>query len=151
MSLLILACALTAPAGIEDRGAAMTDTTAQNTQKSWLARVADSDLWYSFRRSPVAIVSTIVTILFFVSAIFANWIAPHNPFDLATISIMDASLPPAWMEGSDPKFWLGTDDQGRDIFSTIIFGARISLFGGSAWRIADQGDLSRFGYFRKAS
>ncbi len=132
MSLLTLACALTAPAVIEDVAQAMTDTTAQTTQKSWLARAADSDLWYSFVRSPVTIVSTIVTILFFVSAIFANWIAPHNPFDLASISIMDASLPPAWMEGSDPRFWLGTDDQGRDIFSTIIFGARISLFVGFA-------------------
>ena len=110
----------------------MTHAAAQNTPKGWLARVADSDLTYSFVRSPVTIVSTIVTLLFFGSAIFANWIAPHNPFDLATISIMDASLPPAWMEGGDPRFWLGTDDQGRDILSTIIFGARISLFVGFA-------------------
>ncbi len=110
----------------------MSDTTAQNTRKGWLARAADSDLWYSFVRSPVTIASTIVTLLFFVSAIFANWIAPHNPFDLASISIMDASLPPAWMVGGDPRFWLGTDDQGRDILSTIIYGARISLFVGFA-------------------
>jgi peptide/nickel transport system permease protein len=130
--LLIRACALTAPADIEGAGAAMSDTTAQNTRKGWLARAADSDLWYSFVRSPVTIASTIVTLLFFVSAIFANWIAPHNPFDLASISIMDASLPPAWMVGGDPRFWLGTDDQGRDILSTIIYGARISLFVGFA-------------------
>lgn len=110
----------------------MSDTTAQNTRKGWLARAADSDLWYSFVRSPVTIASTIVTLLFFVSAIFASWIAPHNPFDLASISIMDASLPPAWMVGGDPRFWLGTDDQGRDILSTIIYGARISLFVGFA-------------------
>jgi peptide/nickel transport system permease protein len=130
--LLIRACALTAPADIEGAGAAMSDTTAQNTRKGWLARAADSDLWYSFVRSPVTIASTIVTLLFFVSAIFASWIAPHNPFDLASISIMDASLPPAWMVGGDPRFWLGTDDQGRDILSTIIYGARISLFVGFA-------------------
>ncbi len=110
----------------------MSDTTVQNTRKGWLARAADSDLWYSFVRSPVTIASTIVTLLFFVSAIFASWIAPHNPFDLASISIMDASLPPAWMVGGDPRFWLGTDDQGRDILSTIIYGARISLFVGFA-------------------
>ncbi len=110
----------------------MSDTTAQNTRKGWLGRAADSDLWYSFIRSPVTIASTIVTLMFFVSAIFAGWIAPHNPFDLASISIMDASLPPAWMVGGDPRFWLGTDDQGRDILSTIIYGARISLFVGFA-------------------
>jgi len=110
----------------------MSDTTAQNIRKGWLGRAADSDLWYSFVRSPVTIASTIVTLLFFVSAIFASWIAPHNPFDLASISIMDASLPPAWMVGGDPRFWLGTDDQGRDILSTIIYGARISLFVGFA-------------------
>lgn len=110
----------------------MSDTTVQNTRKGWLGRAADSDLWYSFVRSPVTIASTIVTLLFFVSAIFASWIAPHNPFDLASISIMDASLPPAWMVGGDPRFWLGTDDQGRDILSTIIYGARISLFVGFA-------------------
>lgn len=132
MSLLTRACALTAPADTEGFGGTMTHAAAQNSRKGWLARFADSDLTYSFVRSPVTIISTIVTLLFFVSAIFANWIAPHNPFDLATISIMDASLPPAWMEGGDPRFLLGTDDQGRGILSTIIFGARISLFVGFA-------------------
>ncbi len=132
MSLLTRACALTAPADTEGFGGTMTHAAAQNPRKGWFARVADSDLTYSFVRSPVTIISTIVTLLFFVSAIFANWIAPHNPFDLATISIMDASLPPAWMEGGDPRFLLGTDDQGRGILSTIIFGARISLFVGFA-------------------
>ena len=110
----------------------MTDTPISPSSKSWLARVADSDLWYNFRRSPVAVISALLTLMFFVAAIFAPFIAPHNPFDLATISIMDASMPPSWLEGSDPRFVLGTDDQGRDILSTIIFGARISLFVGFA-------------------
>lgn len=110
----------------------MSDTTASNSNKSRLARALDSDLWHNFITSPVAVISALLTLCFFASAIFASYIAPHNPFDLATISIMDASLPPAWLEGSDARFVLGTDDQGRDIFSTIIFGARISLFVGFA-------------------
>ena len=110
----------------------MTDTAAPNSGKSRLSRFLDSDLWHNFTTSPVAIISAALTLVFFASALFANYIAPHNPFDLATISIMDASLPPAWLEGSDPRFVLGTDDQGRDILSTIIFGARISLFVGFA-------------------
>ena len=110
----------------------MTDTAAPNSGKSRLSRFLDSDLWHNFTTSPVAMVSAALTLCFFASALFASYIAPHNPFDLATISIMDASLPPAWLEGSDPRFVLGTDDQGRDILSTIIFGARISLFVGFA-------------------
>ncbi|NNE24003.1 MAG: ABC transporter permease [Rhizobiales bacterium] len=110
----------------------MSDTAAPNPNKSRFARALDSDLWHNFITSPVAVISAALTLVFFASAVFAPYIAPHNPFDLATISIMDASLPPAWLDGSDPRFVLGTDDQGRDIFSTIIFGARISLFVGFA-------------------
>ncbi len=101
-------------------------------ERSWLARAADSDLWYSFIRSPVTVVSAVLTIIFFLAAILAGVVAPHDPFDLASISIMDASLPPAWLEGGDPRFLLGTDDQGRDILSTIIYGSRISLMVGFA-------------------
>jgi peptide/nickel transport system permease protein len=110
----------------------MSATPQELKTKSWLARAADSDIWYSFVRSPVTIVSAIITVLFFVSAIFAGWVAPYDPFDLAAIDIMDSSLPPAWIDGGDARYMLGTDDQGRDIFSTIIYGARISLFVGFA-------------------
>ena len=68
-----------------------------------------------------------LTLVFFFGAAFAPLVAPYNPFDLASIDIMDASLPPFWQEGGDARFWLGTDDQGRDMWSTIIFGARVSL------------------------
>jgi peptide/nickel transport system permease protein len=74
----------------------------------------------------------VLTIIIFLAAIFAPLVAPYDPFDLASIDILDASLPPAWIEGGDVRFLLGTDDQGRDIFSTIIFGARISLLVGFA-------------------
>ena len=69
-------------------------------------------------------------IIFFFVTIFAPFIAPHDPFDLASIDLMDASLPPAWFAEGETRFLLGTDDQGRDILSTIIYGSRISLFVG---------------------
>jgi peptide/nickel transport system permease protein len=97
-----------------------------------LARAWDSDITYSFRQSPVAIVAAVVAFVLIFSALFAQWVAPHNPFDLATINLMDASLPPVWQEGANPKFWLGTDDQGRDVFSAILFGMRVSLLIGVA-------------------
>jgi len=99
---------------------------------SRLRRWLDSDVWHSFTRSPVVIVAAAVTILFVLAAVFAGIVAPHNPFDLASIDIMDSSLPPSWLAGGDARFLLGTDDQGRDILSTIIYGARISLLVGVA-------------------
>ena len=87
----------------------------------------DSDVYYSFKRSPVTIVAAIVTAIFMISAVFAPWLAPHQPFDLATVDLLDGFLPPVWQADGDPRFLLGTDDQGRDILSTIMYGARISL------------------------
>ncbi|NNF81026.1 MAG: ABC transporter permease [Rhizobiales bacterium] len=111
---------------------ANTEATPPTSSSSWYSRMLDSDIWYSFSHSPVTIASALLTILFFVGALFAPYVAPFNPFDLASIDIMDASLPPFWQEGGNTKFWLGTDDQGRDMWSTIIFGARVSLFVGFA-------------------
>jgi peptide/nickel transport system permease protein len=96
------------------------------------ARLWDSDVAYSFRQSPVAIAAALVAFILIFAAIFARWVAPYNPFDLATINLMDASLPPAWEGEGNPKFWLGTDDQGRDIFSAVIYGMQISLMIGIA-------------------
>ena len=95
-------------------------------------RAIDSDLWHSFTRSPVIVFAAAVTALIFLAAAFAPWIAPHDPFDLASIDLLDASLPPVWMADGEARFLLGTDDQGRDVFSTIMFGARISLVVGFA-------------------
>jgi peptide/nickel transport system permease protein len=92
-----------------------------------IARFWDSDVAYSFRHSPVAIVAAIVAFVMIFSAVFAVWVAPHNPFDLATLNLLDASLPPSWEKGGDPRFWLGTDDQGRDVFSASLFGMQVSL------------------------
>lgn len=92
-----------------------------------LFRVWDSDVFYSFRHSPLTIVAAVVTLVCVGSAALAPWVSPHNPFDLASVSLLDAFSPPAWEDGGNPAYPLGTDDQGRDILSTIIYGARISL------------------------
>ncbi len=100
--------------------------------RSWLARLGDSDIGYSFRTSPVAMAAAAVAFICIFGAVFANLVAPHNPFDLTTLELSDARLPPAWSAGGSSKFLLGTDDQGRDILSALMFGARISLAVGFA-------------------
>jgi len=101
-------------------------------RRASLAIAWDSDVAYSFRHSPVAIVSAIVLAVCLICAFFAPWIAPHNPFDLTTLHLPDALSPPSWEEGGRAGYLLGTDDQGRDILSAIMFGARISLLVGAA-------------------
>ncbi|MCQ8781871.1 ABC transporter permease [Mangrovibrevibacter kandeliae] len=96
----------------------------------WRARLADNDLFHAFIHSPTAIVSTIVTLLICLGALFAPWVAPHDPFDLASVDLMDSLLPPPWMDGGSFSFLLGTDDQGRDVFSAILYGSRISILVG---------------------
>ncbi|MEY4653096.1 MAG: putative type dipeptide/oligopeptide transport system, permease component [Pseudomonadota bacterium] len=95
--------------------------------KSMIARWLDSDVGHSFRTSPVAMVAAAIALVCIVGAAFANWIAPHNPFDLTTLELSDARLPPAWEAEGRLKYLLGTDDQGRDILSALMYGARISL------------------------
>ena len=95
-------------------------------------RLWDSDVGYSFRKSPVAVGAAIVAFVCVFCAVFAGWVAPHNPFDLATLDLADARLPPAWTDEGSRKFLLGTDDQGRDILSALMYGARISLAVGVA-------------------
>jgi len=99
---------------------------------SALWRVFDSDLWWSFRRSPVTVAAAVVALMIIGGALFAPWIAPHDPFDPATLSLLDASNPPAWLEGGSWTFPLGTDNQGRDVLSAILYGSRLSLFVGSS-------------------
>jgi peptide/nickel transport system permease protein len=93
-------------------------------------RVLDSDVFYSFKRSPLVIVSAALTAVCIFAALFAPWIAPHNPFDLRTLNLLDAFTPPAWNPSGKATYFLGTDDQGRDVLSTIIFGSRMSLLVG---------------------
>ena len=108
-----------------------TPSTVAQTTSRW-AGLVDSDLWYSFRHSPTAIVASLIALVCLVCAVFAHWIAPHDPFDLATLDLLDARLPPAWIEGGSSKYLFGTDDQGRDILSALMYGSRISLLVGLA-------------------
>lgn len=94
---------------------------------SSIAAFLDSDLFYKFRTSHVTVVAAIVTVVMIAAAALAPWIAPHNPFDVSTLSLWDSELPPVWAEGGDPRFLLGTDGQGRDIFSALLYGSRISM------------------------
>lgn len=92
-----------------------------------VARILDSDLLHSFLRNRLVVVAAIVTLAFVLVSLLAPWIAPHDPYDVRTLNLLDSHTPPAWEEGGDPRFLLGTDDQGRDILSTILFGARSSI------------------------
>jgi peptide/nickel transport system permease protein len=99
---------------------------------SVLARWLDGDVWHSFRQSPVAIIAAVVAAVMILGALLAPWVAPHHPFDLASLSLNDSLLPPAWAGEGRWTYPLGTDDQGRDVLSTILYGSRISLLVGLA-------------------
>lgn len=102
---------------------------AQITPRPWYVRAWQSDVCWSFRHTPVAIVSAAVFIILIASAILAPWVAPYQPFDPSSLNLMDGFTPPMDVSmGSGNVYWLGTDDQGRDIFSTILYGMRLSLF-----------------------
>ena len=96
------------------------------------ARFFAGDVWHSFCQSPMAIGAAVIAFVCMFCALFAGWVAPHNPFDLATLDLSNARLPPAWMAEGSTKFLLGTDDQGRDLLSALMYGARISLLVGLA-------------------
>lgn len=86
-----------------------------------------SDFWYYFRRDKTAIFAFSLVLFLVVAALFAPQLAAQNPYDLAVIDVMDAELPPSWLDGGEKRFLLGTDNQGRDIYSTILYGLRTSL------------------------
>jgi peptide/nickel transport system permease protein len=90
-------------------------------------RIFDSDLWHSFKRHPLVMLAAVLALICLAGAAFAPWVAPHNPFDLKTLNLLDAFTPPAWTASGKQMFFLGTDDQGRDVLSTIMHGSRVSL------------------------
>jgi peptide/nickel transport system permease protein len=95
-------------------------------------RTLDSDLFYSFRRSPVTVAAAATAAVFLLASGLAPWIAPHNTYEVATLNLSNAFLPPAWTPAGRAEFLLGTDDQGRDVLSTIMLGARVSIAVGFA-------------------
>ncbi|HEX7466334.1 MAG TPA: hypothetical protein VF309_06825, partial [Usitatibacter sp.] len=90
-------------------------------------RFFDGDVFYSFKHSPLTITAAAIVVACIFGATFAPFVAPHNPFDLKTLNLLDAFTPPSFTGHGNPSYLLGTDDQGRDVLSTIIFGSRMSL------------------------
>lgn len=90
-------------------------------------RFVDSDVFYSFKQSKITVVAAAVTATMFLAAIFAPLITPQNPYDPAALNLIEAFTPPVWAEGGTWQFVLGSDDQGRDIYSAIVYGLRLSL------------------------
>ena len=95
-------------------------------------KIYDTDIGYNFFNSKIAIISSSIFLLIFLCSFFAEIVAPYNPFNPASVSLMDAFTPPIWSDGGSASFFLGTDQQGRDMFSTMIYGSRISLIVGFA-------------------
>ena len=93
----------------------------------WLRRTLDSDIFYSFSRSRMTMIAAVITTLFFLLAIFASVLAVQNPFDPAQLQLMNSRISPLWTADGQSPFLLGTDEQGRDVLSAILYGLRISL------------------------
>ena len=106
---------------------------ARSALSGWLHRAADSDVWWSFKSSPMTVAAAVATFLIVAVAFLSPVLAPHTPFDPATLSLTDGLKPPAMLSADgDWAFPLGTDDQGRDILSSIMYGTRLSLVVGLA-------------------
>ncbi len=106
--------------------------TASDPQPGILHRFLDSDLWHSFTRSWLTMIAAAITLVYFVAALFAPWLAPHDPFDPKALNLMNAFTPPMWQADGKASFPLGTDNQGRDMLSAIMYGCRVSLMIGLA-------------------
>jgi peptide/nickel transport system permease protein len=104
----------------------MSMTTTADEASRW-SRMWNSNMGYSFRRNPVAVVSLAIFVFITMMSLLAPLIAPFDPYDPAQIDIMNSEYPPVWVDGADPQFMFGTDDQGRDLWSTILYGTRLSL------------------------
>ena len=90
-------------------------------------RLRESDLVHYYKRDKVAIAASTVFVILALMALFSPWIAPFDPYDLTQIDLLDSEIPPVWLDNGDSRFLLGTDDQGRDLWSTILYGMRVSL------------------------
>jgi peptide/nickel transport system permease protein len=118
------------PGELSAGGIAGGTAAARTAMGGIFRRFVGGDIFYSFRRSPAVVTAAILTAIIVLSAVLAPLVAPHNPFDLKTLNLLDAFTPPSWSERGNPQYLLGTDDQGRDVLSAIIYGSRMSLLVG---------------------
>ena len=102
---------------------------AEQTQ-GLVHRIKDSDIFYSFINSPTALISSCLIVFILLASFLCEFVAPHDPFTPSSLSLMDAFTPPFWAEDGNMVFLFGTDGQGRDLLSTILYGTRISLIVG---------------------
>jgi peptide/nickel transport system permease protein len=105
-------------------------TMDANQKLKFLPALRDSDVWYKFTASPLTVAAALIALAMIVCAVLAPWIAPHDPFDPQSIDLMNSLIPPVWSPDGSWDFILGTDDQGRDLLSAILYGARISILVG---------------------
>ena len=105
---------------------------SQHSPKTRWERITDNDIMWSFLSSPGAMTAAVVSSIIILACLFAPLIAPFDPFDPAQISLWDGKLPPSWAEGGQSRYVLGTDNQGRDMLSTILYGGRLSILVGLA-------------------
>lgn len=106
--------------------------TTASTAPSRLTRIRNSDLWWSFTHSWSARIGAVLLILLIGTALLAPYIAPQNPYDTASLDMWQSELPPIWQDGGQMPFILGTDTQGRDMLSVLLYGTRISVMIGFA-------------------
>ncbi|MDQ1218583.1 ABC-type dipeptide/oligopeptide/nickel transport system permease subunit [Agrobacterium sp. SORGH_AS 745] len=106
--------------------------TAKPARPSLIKRIRNSDLYWSFSHSRSAKISALILAVLILAAVFAPLIAPQNPYDGASLDMWKAELPPVWQEGGEWPYLLGTDTQGRDMLSAILYGTRISIVIGVA-------------------
>ncbi|KJF74874.1 ABC transporter permease [Agrobacterium arsenijevicii] len=107
----------------------MTETSPRETSApvGFWARLADNDLLVDFLGNRLVLISSVLLLVLLAASLLAPWIAPTNPYDPLSLDIMNSSLPPVWQADGDAQFLLGTDDQGRDMLSAILYGLRISI------------------------
>ena len=103
-----------------------------NSEMTRWERIKDNDIFWSFLNTPSAMIAAFIAMISILLCVFAPLIAPFDPFDPLKISLWDGKLPPAWVEGGQFKYFLGTDNQGRDVLSTILYGGRLSILVGLA-------------------
>ncbi|KAA2236307.1 ABC transporter permease [Salinarimonas soli] len=95
---------------------------------STLDRFLASELVHNYRRNLPAVIGSLIVLGFAFTVTFGPGLVAQDPYDIAQLELMDSFKPPAWLEGGDPAYWLGTDGQGRDVLASIVYGTRISLF-----------------------
>jgi peptide/nickel transport system permease protein len=112
---------------IVPRSSEASAQAAPPAANGWFRRALESDVFYSFRRSKLTMVAAAVTVLFFLLAIFAPLLSVQNPFDPAQLQLINSRISPLWTADGQSPYLLGTDEQGRDVLSAILYGLRLSL------------------------